>query len=365
MSSNFQAPGTPVTISSVEAYTPKLYVYLPDYKPQTEIDTFITNEVDVNGKFWGVFWENYRFNTDGSVNFIDAAEAGASNLGFTTANKTRVNNIADNVLVTVAGDVSGSTGAAAMIASSTLRAAAVSSIVTHVTDEGFAGVNINFEPIASLSGAKLTNFTLFIEALRTALDAEDTSLKLTWAGQIAWDSDEPNKEYSGVNYTGESNMAGTNLLSYQLPDLTAMGFDIVEMQAYDQFYDFGAQEFGITSPDQVGNAIEFMQKRLQKEQVGMIIGTYGVRMNDGADVYGAGLDLNNATRTQITDAESDFYTTATRDNNQYLRKSVTDSKQILAPDQRTIDTYYAICKNKEVEYIGFWLAGDYYYPSVR
>jgi hypothetical protein len=38
---------------------------------------------------------------------------------------------------------------------------------------------------------------------------------------------------------------------------------------------------------------------------------------------------------------------------------------IEAPDQQTIDTYYAICKNRQVKYIGFWLAGDYYYPSVR
>lgn len=41
---------------------------------------------------------------------------------------------------------------------------------------------------------------------------------------------------------------------------------------------------------------------------------------------------------------------------------------IYLPDYKTqteIDTYYNICKNKEVEYIGFWLGGDYYSPSTR
>lgn len=364
MSSNFQFTGTPVTVTG-DSYDPKLYVYLPDYKPQTEIDTFITNEVDVNGKFWGVFWENYRFNSGGTTLFIDDTEAGASNLGFTAANKTRVQNIADNVLITMAGDVSGATGAGAMLASSSLRSAAIDDIVGHVQTEGFQGVNINFEPIASITGAVLTNFESFVTELRSDLDAVDPNLILTWAGQIAWDSDIPGKEYTGVNYTGESNMAGTNNFSFTVNDLKNMGFDIVEMQAYDQFYDFGEATLGITSYDQVSDSIDFALDRLDRENFGMIIGTYGVRMNDGGDVYGVGLDANNMTRADVIATDATYYTTATRQNGGYLQKDVTGSKQILAPDQRTIDTLYAICKNKRVEYIGFWLAGDNYFPTTR
>lgn len=346
-------------------YAPKLYVYLPDFKPQTEIDTFITDEVEAKGKFWATFWENFRFNTDGTTLFVDTTVSGASNMGFSSANKTRVLNVSDNILCGVAGSVSGTDGAAAMLASTTLRNDAISDIVTHVSNEGYVGVNINFEPISDLSGTKLTNFRTFIADLRTALDIEDPTLMITWAGQLAWDSDRPNKEYSGVNYTGEPNMQGANLLSFTLNDLDQMGFDLIEMQAYDQFYDFGAQEFGITSMDQVDNAIDLGQKRLPRTKCGIIISPYGVRMDDGAGVFGSGIDANNMTRTQIVAADATFYDTAIRDVNRYLRKSVAGSKQILAADQHTIDVYYNICKNKQVEYIGFWLAGDYYYPSER
>jgi hypothetical protein len=445
---SFRRNALDTAFEAYSTYTPHIYVYLPDYKSQTEIDAFITDEITPNGKFWGVMWENYRFNSDGTVLFVDDTVAGASNLGYTSANKTRVQSIASNILVTVAGDVSGGTGAGAMLSDSTKRTNAITAIVAHVNTNGLQGVNINFEPIASLTGSVLTNFTTFIVALKAALVAVSPDLLLTWAGQIAWDSDQPNKEYSSVNYTGESNMAGTNLLSFTLGDLEAMGFDIVEMQAYDQFYDFGLTEFGITSPDQVSNAISFAHARLPKSKYGLIIGTYGVQMNSGADEYGENILPNNMTRAQVTAADATFYSTATRQNNKYLLKqidasvgtatmtiatpcvvsrtahglsvgmtitftttgalptgitagttyyvisagfgansfriSATDAgaainttgtqsgthtlwrrTNIIAPDQRTIDTYYNICKNKEVKYIGFWLCGDYYYPSVR
>lgn len=426
-------------------YTPNIYVYLPPYKLQTEIDTFITNEIDVKGQFWGVWWENYNFDSAGAPVLVTET---AGDMGWSSGNKTRVLEIAPNIVVTVAGDVSGGTGAGAMLADSGKRATAISTIVAHVSSENLQGVNINFEPIADITGSVLTNFTTFMVALRAALDVVSPTLLLTWSGQLAWDSDPPNKEYSSVNYTGESNMLGSNLLSFTVNDTEAMGVDIIEMQCYDQFYDFGLVEFGITSPDQVKDSINYGQARIPTSKQGMIIGTYGVQMNSGADEYGENIEANNMTRAQVTAADATFYSTATRQNNKYLLKqidtsigaatmtiatpcvvsinahglavgetisftttgalptglvagttyyviaagfgansfrlSATDAgaainttgtqsgvhtlyrrTNIEAPDQQTIDTYYAVCKNKQVPYIGFWLCGDYYYPSVR
>lgn len=428
------------------SYTPLVYAYLPDYKLQTEIDTLIAGDIATNGKFWAVFWENFRFETDGDYIFVDTSVSGGSAMGYSSANRTRALNVADNLVCGVAGDLD--SGVATMMANSTKRNAAIAAIVAHVSDNGFIGVNINFEPIPSLAGTVLANFRIFIAALRVALDAIDTHYIITWAGQIAWDSDIPNKEFSSVNYTGESNMAGTNNLSFTINDLNDIGFDIMEMQAYDQFYDFGFQEFGITSPDQVVCAINYAQARIDKSKHAIIIGAYGVRMNSGADVYGNGLENNNMTRAEVTALDATFYSTATRLNNQYLQKTIDTSigaatmtiaspgvisrtahglsigetisftttgalptgvvagttyyvitagftanafrisatsggtainttgtqsgvhtlyrrTSIQAAGQSTVDTYYAICKNKEVAYIGFWLAGDYYYPSVR
>lgn len=428
----------------VETASPNVYVYLPPYKLQTEIDSFITAEVTPKGKFWGVMWENINFTGGGVVSVV--TETGGD-LGYSAGNKTRVQNIATNMIVTVAGRIN--TGAGVMLADATLRANAITAIVSHVTTYDFQGVNINFEPMASITGAVLTNFTSFITALNTALNTANPAYLLTFAGHLIWDSDVPNKEYSSLNYTGESNMAGTNYMSMTLTDLEAMGFDIVEMQAYDQFYDLGLTEFGITSPDQVRDSINFAHSRIPKSKYALIIGTYGVSMNSGADAYGENIAPNNMSRAQVTSASANFYTTAIRQNNQYLLKQIDTSvgtttltlanpcvltksahgfsvgmtvsftnsggalpanivsgttyyvktvpttdtftisatdggtaistlvqsqsgthtvyrrTNIIAPDQRTIDTYYAIAKNKGVEYIGFWLAGDYYYPTTR
>lgn len=427
----------------IQPYKPKIYTYLAPYKTQTEIDAFIAAEITPKGKHWGVLWENINFTAGGVVSVVTET---AGDMGYSTANRTRVRSIANNMIVTVAGRIN--TGAGVMLADATLRANAITAIVSHVTTYGFQGVNMNFEPIPSISGTVLTNFRTFVAALRVALDAADPNLLMTWAGHLAWDSDIPNKEYSSVNYTGESNMLGTNQLSITIMDLESLGFDIMEMQAYDQFYDFGLTEFGITSPDQVKDSINYAQARIPKSKFGLIIGTYGVQMNSGADEYGENIAPNNMTRAQVTSASANFYTNATRQNNQYLlqqvdtnvgtatitiaspgvisrtahglsigmtitftttgalptgitanttyyiistgftansfRISATDGgtainttgtqsgthtlvrrTNIIAPDQRTIDTYYAICKNRGVEHVGFWLAGDYYYPSTR
>ena len=77
-------------------------------------------------------------------------------------------------------------------------------------------------------------------------------------------------------------------------------------------------------------------------------------------VIAAGFSANSF-RISATDAGSVINTTGTQSGTHTLYRRTS----ISAPDQRTIDTYYALCKNKQVEYIGFWLAGDYYYPSVR
>lgn len=346
-------------------YTPKLYVYLPDYKPQSEIDTMISTEIAANGKFWGVMWENFRFASNGDPIFVDTAVSGGSNMGFSAGNKTRVLNFADNILCGLAGDISGSTEVTAMLADAGKRNAAITAIANHVDTEGFAGVNINFEPIPDLSGAKLTNFKTFVTDLRTALKADNPNALMSFAGHIIWDSSTPGKEFSGVNYTGESTMPGTNYMAFTLNDMEDLGFDIIEMQAYDQFYDFGARELGITTYDQVGAAIDLADRRISHDKISIIIGTYAVRLPDGDDVYG-GVDLNNATRAQVTAADATFYSTAARQSGRgYLIKSVSGGKQILAPDQKTIDEYYRICKNKRLQYVGFWLAGDYYYPSLR
>lgn len=345
-------------------YEPKLYVYLADYKAQTEIDAMIASEISSNGKFWGVYWENFRFEADGDYIFVDESVSGVGNMGFTSDNKTRALAIADNVIVGVAGNLAN--GAGAMMSNPTKRTAFISALVTHVTSNGFNGVSINFEPIPLLTGSVLTSFRTFISALRTALDTAGNGYLLSWAGHLTWDSDKPNKEYSAVNYTGETNMAGTNQLGFTLNDLDDMQFDIIEQQAYDQFYDFGVREFGVTSYDQVADSIDFANRRIPLAKVAVILGVYGVRMNDGDDIYGSGITLNNGTRAEVTAADATFYSTAARQSGRgYLIKSVSGSKQMIAADQTTVDNYYKICKNKKVQYIGFWLAGDYYYPSVR
>lgn len=335
------------------------YLYIPDYKPKAEIKKMITDVVTPKGKFWGVIWENFRFEADGSVQFIDESVSGGNNLGFSATNKQLIQQVADNIIINVSGSIDGGSGGVAkMMADSGKRTAAIDRIMQHINDNNFAGVSLNFEPIPDLRDAVLANFKLFVRELRIRLGSK----LMTWAGHLVWDSAVTGKPYSNANYTGYPTKPGESYLQFTLKDLDQLGFDIIEMQAYDQFYDFGLREFGITSEDQVRDSIDYATSEGIKNKLGIIIANYAVRMNDGDEVYGAGLNLNNGTRSQVKAIDPTYYTTATRHKSKYLLKSV-GGKQIMAADQQTVDAYYNICKQKDVKYVGWWLGGDYDFPD--
>jgi spore germination protein YaaH len=356
-------------------FQPKCYVYLAPYKPVAEIQAMASTEVAARGKFWGVWWENFTINGSGVVTQLPVN--GSNPMAYSAANKTTALSIATNLVVTLSGALDA--GTQTMLANTTLRANTVAALKTHVQTNGFIGVNLNFEPVSLLTGAVLTNFKLFASELRTALDSIGPGLLMTWAGQLVWDPEvKANKPYFGVNYTGEVAMnqdaggtayagnRGVNWNSATVNDFVAMGFDIVEMQAYDQFADFSTPPlFSITSMDQVADALDYQLSRIPASKAGIILGSYGIRAVEPYNWTALAASNNNLTRAQVTAFDATFYSTATRLGGfEYLNK-VVSGYQIVAPDQRTMDSYYALCVNKRVQYVGFWLAGDYYFPSTR
>ena len=118
-------------------------------------------------------------NGDGSL-----TKSGNGWSGWTSSTLTDVINAAHShgtrvalTIESMAWDSSGASTQSALLGSATARAAAISNIVSEVTNRGVDGVNLDFEPIAS--GQK-ANYVTFVRALRAALDAAHPGYELVF-----------------------------------------------------------------------------------------------------------------------------------------------------------------------------------------
>lgn len=137
------------------AWTAQLYGYLPDYVAradfEAQLDAYTASYGNTNGKIWGVFWELYRLNSDGTHNFIDEAEAGVSAMGWSADRETYIKGKAEEVFITFASrfDLGAGLYADALLSTPALQTALIAEFVSFLTTNDFDGVSVNIEPITT------------------------------------------------------------------------------------------------------------------------------------------------------------------------------------------------------------------------
>jgi len=335
---------------------PKTFAYLAPYKPRAEIEAFRDEFITGKKKMWATYWELVNFDVAGAPIFL--TESGSLSK-FSSSNYNLIKEISDTVLMGVVGRIDDVTSnVSVMLADSGRRSTAITLIYQKVQEHGFGGVYINFEPTTKIQNPE--NVKIFIQELRAQLG---DNYVISFSGPMSWDTDKTqNKVYDNVNYTGESNLQGTNHNSYTVNDMHAWGVDIVEMMCYDQYYDFGTATHSVTSYSQFADANNFLNSRLSVDNTAVSIGNYGIETPQG-DAY-SNL-TNNMTRADINAKDSTFFTTATeRVGTGYLHKDV-GANAIIGANQRTVQTYYDIAVSQGRKYIGFWLMGDHPFPTIK
>jgi endoglucanase Acf2 len=339
------------------AWSSLLHFYLPDYKPKTEVEAAVNayaSTYGYNGKIYRVNWENFRINTDGSPLFVDDNESGVNAYGFNSTKLTYLKSKFTEVYCNVS---SSDTPFQTMLNSTTLRNNMLAAIIAHVVQNAMDGVNVNFEPMVSITGTTKTNFITFMTDLANQLHTYNK--KLAFSGHIAWAVPNDNQDpWDSLDYSGETS---ASYLKYSLTELVNAGVDWFEFQAYDQFYDLGTAH-NLVKTKQLQEAIDFYKSKVPTAKIVPILPAYGVRVTPGG-VTVAG-NSNNLTNTQLNAYSANVFTTASRDADSQLRRQlITGGNSLLFADDTSVTSMRSTAEAKGIKHVSLWLLGDYPRPT--
>lgn len=159
--------------------------------------------------------EYFTVLSGGSLSLLTEGDRGCN--GYSAKNAAAVKAHSKQQFVTVSSAID---GMQALTESPENRAAAIATLTTFVSDNGFTGVEIDFEDFSAWDASTYTNYQTFLRELGDALHARGKKLMVD------------------VPPIGNATEAGYYPLTYA--DMAALPIDHIVIMAYDYQFDYGA-----------------------------------------------------------------------------------------------------------------------------
>ncbi len=211
--------------------------------------------------------EYFTVGSDGAI-VLRTVETDGCN-GYSSANAADIKLNSQEQYVTVS---SGRANMQKMVSSTILRSSAIKTLTTFVQQEGFTGIELDFEGYGQWSATDYQNYKYFVNELGEALHAQGKKLMI----------DGP-----AIGTATEQ-----NYYDWKYEDFAALPVDYILVMAYDYQYDYGAGS--AISPNQwVQNIVQWTKAKIADDSK-IIIGipSYGYHGQTG------GYTINIDTQTQ-------------------------------------------------------------------
>lgn len=193
---------------------------------------------------------------NGSLSLLTESDRGCN--GYSAKNVALVKANSAQQFVTVSSAID---GMQALTDSAENRAAAITTLTTFVSDNGFTGVEIDFEDFSAWDAATYANYKIFIRELGDALHARDKKLMVD------------------VPPIGNAIEAGYYRLTYA--DMALLPIDHIVIMAYDYQFDFGAGS-PIAPNEWVGAVVKRAQQSIPTSRLTIGIPSYGYSGTTGS-----------------------------------------------------------------------------------